>query len=197
VLPHIGSHDEFFNRCVKPCIQVHLRQEKHPGERSHRRTTQAARSAEVLEGEEVECRAITNASGSLKPTVGACYTRRINMEQDVNEAYGLELVRRVITEGDQQARAELEQRWNEILLGWLRSHPSRAVACRWQSEEHYIAMAFERFWQAAGQGQVAYQALALPACEFTWDHPGDAADQSASRILLETCTWRARKARRG
>ena len=82
------------------------------------------------------------------------------MEQDVNEAYDLELVRRIITEGDQQARIELEQRWHEILLGWLRSHPGREVACRWESEEYHIAMAFERFWQAAVEGQVTCQALA-------------------------------------
>ena len=82
------------------------------------------------------------------------------MELDINEAYCLELLRRIITEGDQEARAELEQSWNEILLGWLRSHPSRKWACRWESEEYYIAMAFERFWQAAVEGQVAYQVLA-------------------------------------
>ena len=82
------------------------------------------------------------------------------MEHDVNEGYCLELLRRIITESDQEARAELQQRWNEILLGWLRSHPGRAVACRWESEEYHIAMAFERFWQAAVEGQVTCQALA-------------------------------------
>jgi hypothetical protein len=82
------------------------------------------------------------------------------MEHDVNEAYSLELLRRTIAEGDQEARAELQQRWNEILLGWLRSHPGREVACRRESEEYFIAMAFERFWQAAIEGQVACQALA-------------------------------------
>jgi hypothetical protein len=81
------------------------------------------------------------------------------MEHGVNEGYCLELLRRIITEGDQEARAELQQSWNEILLGWLRSHPGRVVACRWESEEYYIAMAFERFWQAAVEGQVTCQAL--------------------------------------
>ena len=82
------------------------------------------------------------------------------MEHDIHEGYCLELLRRIIAEGDQEARAELQQRWNEILLEWLHSHPSRAVACRWESEEYYIAMAFERLWQAASEGQVRYQALA-------------------------------------
>jgi len=82
------------------------------------------------------------------------------MEHDVHEAYSLELLRRTIAEGDQDARAELQQRWNEILLGWLRSHPGREVACRRESEEYFIAKAFERFWQAAVERQVACQALA-------------------------------------
>jgi hypothetical protein len=81
------------------------------------------------------------------------------LEHDVNKGYCLELLRRTITEGDQEARAELQQRWNEILLGWLRSHPGREVACRWESEEYYVTMAFKRFWQAAIGGQVACQAV--------------------------------------
>ena len=82
------------------------------------------------------------------------------MEHDVNEGYCLELLPRIITEGDQEAKAELQQHWSKLLLGWLHSHPGREVACRWESEEYYIAMAFEGFWQAAVEGQVAYQALA-------------------------------------
>lgn len=82
------------------------------------------------------------------------------MERDVHETYSLELLRRTIAEGDQVARAELQQRWNEILLGWLHSHPGREVACRREREEYFIAMALERFWQAAIEGQVVCQALA-------------------------------------
>ena len=82
------------------------------------------------------------------------------MEQDVYEGYCLNLLRRIVAEGDQEARAELQHSWNEILLGWLHCHPRRKMACRWESEEYYVAMAFERFWQAAVKGQVVYQSLA-------------------------------------
>ena len=82
------------------------------------------------------------------------------MEQDVNEGYCLDLVRRIIAEGDQEARAELQRYWNEILLEWLHCHPSKKMACRWESEEYYVALAFERFWQAAVEGQVVCQTLA-------------------------------------
>ena len=82
------------------------------------------------------------------------------MEHELNEGYSLELLRRTIAEGNQEARAELQYYWNEILVGWLHSHPCREEACRWESEEYYVTMAFERFWQAAVEGQVAYQVLA-------------------------------------
>ncbi len=34
------------------------------------------------------------------------------------------------------------------MRGWLRRHPSSGAACRLESEEHYVAQAFEGFWQA-------------------------------------------------
>jgi hypothetical protein len=45
--------------------------------------------------------------------------------------------------------------------GWLRRHPQREVACRLESEEHYVAQTFERFWQAtAFNQQVEFSKLA-------------------------------------
>src|SRR5256884_9782716 len=35
-----------------------------------------------------------------------------------------------------------------MVRGWLRRHPQKEVACRLESEENYVAQAFERFWQA-------------------------------------------------
>jgi hypothetical protein len=46
-----------------------------------------------------------------------------------------------------------------MVLGWLHDHPSREVACSRESEEHYVALAFERFWQAALQRQVVCKTL--------------------------------------
>jgi len=37
---------------------------------------------------------------------------------------------------------------------WLRDHPSKEAACCWESEEHYLSLAFERFRQAAAGGQL-------------------------------------------
>jgi hypothetical protein len=46
-----------------------------------------------------------------------------------------------------------------MVLGWLHEHPGREMACRSESEEHYMALAFERFWQATLQRQVVYKTL--------------------------------------
>jgi len=42
----------------------------------------------------------------------------------------------------------MQQCFGGLVRGWLRRHPKREVACRLESEEHYVAQAFERFWQA-------------------------------------------------
>jgi hypothetical protein len=79
---------------------------------------------------------------------------------ETSEVYSLELLRRAIAHGDQDARAALQQCLGEIVLAWLHTHPSREAACRWESEEHYVALAFERFWQTTFRQQVAFKTLA-------------------------------------
>lgn len=77
-----------------------------------------------------------------------------------NGAYGLELLRRGIIQDDQDAWAGLQQLLDETVLAWLHIHPCREVACRLESEEYYVALAFERFWQATSQQQVAFRTFA-------------------------------------
>lgn len=78
-----------------------------------------------------------------------------------DEAYGLELFRRATVEGDAEAWEWVQRCFGEVVLAWLRRHPSRAAACRLESEENYVALAFERFWQATAHSQqVAFKTLA-------------------------------------
>lgn len=77
-----------------------------------------------------------------------------------NGAYGLELLHRAIIEGDQVAWEGLQQCLGEMVRGWLRCHSSREAACRWESEENYVALAFERFWQATVPQRVAFEPFA-------------------------------------
>jgi hypothetical protein len=48
-----------------------------------------------------------------------------------------------------------------VVRGWLHHHPSREAASRLESEENYVAQAFERFWQATTlTHQVEFRTLA-------------------------------------
>jgi DNA-directed RNA polymerase specialized sigma24 family protein len=77
------------------------------------------------------------------------------------ERYGLELFHRALMQSDQEACTWVQHCFGGMVLGWVRRHPQRAVACRLESEEHYVAQAFERFWQAtACNQQLEFRTLA-------------------------------------
>ena len=76
-----------------------------------------------------------------------------------NETYSLELLCRAMVQGDQAAWTGIQQSFGELVRDWLHGHPRREVACRLESEESYVALAFERFWQAAVQQQIVFRTL--------------------------------------
>jgi len=76
------------------------------------------------------------------------------------EVYGLELLHRALVQHDQDAWAGVQHCLSELVQGWLYGHPRREAALRWESEESYVALAFERFWQARVQQQIAFKTLA-------------------------------------
>ena len=78
-----------------------------------------------------------------------------------NELYGLELFRRAIVQSNQDAWLCLQQCFSELVLSWLRRHPRKEEAYRFDSEENYVARAFERFWLATAHNrQVEFRTLA-------------------------------------
>ncbi len=84
------------------------------------------------------------------------------MRQNVSgtlEVSRLELLRRGSIYGDLQARAAFQQSLEETILTWFHDHPGREAACRLQSEGHFVALAFEQFWQIVAQRQVACETL--------------------------------------
>jgi hypothetical protein len=78
-----------------------------------------------------------------------------------NDQYGLELFHRALMQGDALAWETIEQSFKEMVLRWMLGHPLRKVACRFDSEENYVAQAFARFWQAtAGNQEIRFRTLA-------------------------------------
>jgi len=60
----------------------------------------------------------------------------------------LELFHRALEQCDELAWECIQQRYRSIMLHWLRRHPQKKMANRFESEENYVALGFERFWQA-------------------------------------------------
>jgi hypothetical protein len=77
------------------------------------------------------------------------------------DVYGVELFHRATVLGDPEAWDWVQHCFSNLVLGWLRRHPYREIACRLENEENYVAQTFERFWQATTLTQkVAFNTLA-------------------------------------
>ncbi|HEX6556993.1 MAG TPA: hypothetical protein VF026_29795 [Ktedonobacteraceae bacterium] len=70
-----------------------------------------------------------------------------------NDEFGLELFHRALIQRDPLAWEVVQYRFNKTVLRWMRFHPMRSAACRFDSEENYVAQAFTRFWQATIDNQ--------------------------------------------
>lgn len=69
------------------------------------------------------------------------------------ETYSVELLGRATVRGNEEARAWIQQCFDELVLSWLHSHPDRVAASELHSEEYYVALTFERFWQVTALPQ--------------------------------------------
>jgi hypothetical protein len=98
------------------------------------------------------------------PVLAAHCVRELNnyrRGEPCTDTYGVELIRRATVQGDQEAWTWVQYCFGGVVLNWLRCHPKRAHACRLESEERYVAQAFERFWQAtASKQRVEFSTLA-------------------------------------
>jgi hypothetical protein len=76
------------------------------------------------------------------------------------DTYCVELIRRATLQNDQDAWQAVQQCLGETVRRWLNGHPQKETACRMDSEEHYVAQAFERFFQATVHEQIVFSTLA-------------------------------------
>ena len=76
------------------------------------------------------------------------------------ETYCVELIRRATLQNDQDAWQAVQQCLGEKVRKWLNGNPQKETACRMDSEEHYVAQAFERFFQATVHEQIVFSTLA-------------------------------------
>lgn len=85
--------------------------------------------------------------------------RRLRRKEDFDDSYCLEIFRRAIIQRAEPAWAALQQRFEENVRIWLRSHPSCDLALQRDSEENYVALTFSRFWYAVRDQQLEFPTL--------------------------------------
>jgi hypothetical protein len=90
------------------------------------------------------------------PILAAHCLRELNhyrRGEPYTDIYGVELFRRATMQDEQEAWAAVQHCFGGMVRDWFRCHPSREMACRLESEDHYVAQAFERFWQTTASSQ--------------------------------------------
>ena len=65
--------------------------------------------------------------------------------------FSFELLRHATSQDNQEARQAWQRCFSGIVYGWLHRHPRTEEVRSFDSEEHYLAQAFERFWQAMAE----------------------------------------------
>jgi len=87
--------------------------------------------------------------------------KRFQCGEPSNDLYGVELFGRALKQLDPRAWEVVQQRFSDMMHGWIYQHPMRHIACRFDSEENYVAQTFARFWQAtAGNPKIEFTTLA-------------------------------------
>ena len=78
-----------------------------------------------------------------------------------SDQYCVELLRRALAQRDEEAWNVFQQNFTQTMQRWMHTHRMYDLACRYDSEENYIAQAFARFWIATAQHQrVEFASLA-------------------------------------
>jgi integrase len=86
--------------------------------------------------------------------------RKYRRGESSDDQYGVELFRRALVQHDPLAWEAVQQCFNETMLHWIRAHPYRMSACRFDSEENYVVQAWTRLWMASiGQRGLAFGTL--------------------------------------
>lgn len=87
---------------------------------------------------------------------GQSTTYRPNAKDPYQDQEGLELFQRALTRHDDEAWHLLVERYQGLVLAWIRNHARHDLAYRYHDPEYYAALAFERFWQATARNHALH-----------------------------------------
>lgn len=82
---------------------------------------------------------------------GESLVDRLNESRQDQES--LELFQRALSQSDDEAWSLLIERFQGLVMAWVRNHSRHELAYHYYSPEYYVALAFERFWQATARNR--------------------------------------------
>lgn len=80
-------------------------------------------------------------------------TTTVRVKESHSDQTGLELFQRALSQRNDDAWNLLVERFQGLVMAWVRNHSRRDIAYRYHNPEYYVALAFERFWQATTRNQ--------------------------------------------
>ena len=80
-------------------------------------------------------------------------TATAQVKESLSDQSGLELFQRALSQRNDEAWNLLVERYQGLVMAWVRNHSRRDLAYRYHNPEYYVALAFERFWQATRRNQ--------------------------------------------
>jgi hypothetical protein len=108
------------------------------------------------EVEPLEERIVATTTLNLSTLEELCRSEIVSncLGDPTNARFSFELLRHATSQDNQEAREAWQRCFGDVLRSWLRRHPRTEEACRFDSEEHYLAQTFECFWQTVADWQL-------------------------------------------
>lgn len=75
------------------------------------------------------------------------------LHESAQDRENLELFHRALSQSDDEAWSLLIERFQGLVMAWVRNHSRRELAYHYYNPEYYVALAFERFWQATARNR--------------------------------------------
>lgn len=99
---------------------------------------------------------------SLSALEGRCMSEieHYRRKEPHDDQYCLEIFHRAMVKHDAEAWELLQQRFTPTVRGWMRNHPNRDIACRYEPEENFVAHTFTRVWRASLRNALEFDTLA-------------------------------------
>ncbi len=99
---------------------------------------------------------------NLSALAGRCMREieHYRRKEPYNDQYCLEIFHRAMVNHDHAAWELLQERFSPTVKAWMRNHPHRDIACRYEPEEDYVAHTFTRVWQASMRSRLEFDSLA-------------------------------------